>query len=644
MRYGLWLVLLLFGTVGMGQEIPSTEDFPSNYSSEPQGEFEEAPDTLSIYYFFADNPEEEYAFSDSTLNNYYHQFDPVRDRELDYAHLGNVGSAHRPIVYEPRFRQGFDIGFSQFDLYTTPAKDLRFYRIDRAYTNLGFNQIGSQSNTRTTAQFSRNFSGGVNLSLDYDRITLSGDQELFPRQLNRNTAFALGLWKHGRQGKYDGFFATAFNEIQQQDNGGIVSGPTEEEGFETPSSAQVFLDEAETQHVYRDLAYTQYLRLNRAGDSLAKENRRNYSLAHSIVYGSSEYKSFDEGVTADSAYYGPFLTDARGLRHFLRLQKVENDFRLRTFKLQEDSGTAAPRRQRDLLELGLKHGVYWLEQEPADSTVNNLFVYGRWHFQPGPGLDLETYAHFGLWNNAGDYRLNGKLSLGIGKLGNLTLEATNQLYEPSVLAQRAYISQRLLWNQDLKKTLETNLRGTYELPAFRLKLSGRYHLINNYVYFDTLGLARQMGTPISILQLVLQKNIKLGAFHLDNTVAAQFASEEDILRLPQLFGKHSLYYRGFWFETLHIRIGLDLRYNTDYFADTYLPIIGQFTLQNEREVEFYPAVDGYLSMRVGRFRAFFKWENATNLLLSDRLFYQTGLYPHPTGSGLRFGIKWRFVD
>lgn len=627
--------------VGRGTQSQVTQD-SSIFAG--QEDFDDV-DTFGVFSFYVDNPNLETPFSDSLLTNYFNQYDPARRRDLDYMHLGNLGSAHRPIVYQTFQRRGFDVGLHQYDLYMTRAADLPFYRLEKAYTNVGYTQGSEQADGYFTAEFSRNFSDGLNFSFDYKRISQIGTQDQYPNQNTRNTALATGLWLHSKDGRYDGYFTFAANTIQQEDNGGISMEPEQGQAFESPSSASVFLEDAQTRHTHREWQYTQYYRLGGQADSTGRQ-RRAYTLSHQVNFGNNTYKFFDAYAIGDTSFYQRFphlQADERGARFFLRHRAIENSFRISTYKLRDTKQANTAREQRDLLEAGITHIHHLVQQEGAPDTVlNNLMLHGRWLLRLGQRLRLNAFGHLNLWDNGGDYQLGGELSFDFGKWGALDVKASNQLYSANLLQSRYYLTQRPVWENDFKQTLETNIRASYKVPAIQLEVGGGYYLFNQLIYFDALGIPRQTGLPVSLVQLVLKKNFKLWRIHLDNVLALQKVSEE-VIRVPDVFGKHSLYYAGTWFRVLEVQLGADLRWNTDYLSDYYNPFIGQFHLQNDRETLLYPALDAFFSMRVRKFRAFFRMENIGNVITPNRLYYQTAYYAFPDAA-FRWGIKWRLTN
>ena len=374
---------------------------------------------------------------------------------------------------------------------------------------------------------------------------------------------------------------------------------------------------------------------------------RTYTLMHRLAYKKGTYRFSDISAFADSSYYKNLLLDFRGLRHYVQTRKIENTFAISTFKPRKP-GADKVKQQSDFFEVGIRHSFNWIDEEVADSTVNNLFLTGKWNFAPSERLKVKTYAHLGLWDNAGDYRVSGELFFDLKKLGQLKLNGVNQLYRPELLQQRFYISSRNAWTNDFKPTLETNLSATYALPKWGFQASGQYHLLNNFIYFDTLATAQQTGAPLSIFQLILQQNIRFGNFHLDNVIVLQ-QTTNDALSLPNLFSKHSFYYDGKWFKRkLQIKLGVDVRMNNSYFSNTYNPLVGQFILQNTQKINFFPAVDASASIKVQQFRFFVKAENMTRLfadavgsIRADEQYYQAALYPIQN-TRFRLGLGWKF--
>ena len=703
------------------------------------GQQKRAVDSTNIYYFYGDNPSLIFPFQDSILNE-FQQFDPIRQRVYDYAHLGNLGSAHRPLVYEPKYRRGFDLGFHQFDLYQKTTNDIPFYKIEQAYTNAAFSQGPTQNDLFFSVKFSRNFDEGLNFVVDHTRINNVGS---YDHQKARHAASAFGFWYHAPSGRYDSYVTFIHNKIFHEDNGGVIE---PQDTILPPFQVDINLDDAKTSFLKNEIAYRQYFYLNRGQkksktpeidpsiaalqdsvlrpkldslansslDSLQKINydssivdslkliksdtippinqapktnlgkgipppsgrppfakggfsggqigakppnakrefdpfppgKRAFTIYHQFKYTSGRYKFYDDDVTDDSLFYAEKLTDFRGVRNFIEFKEVENTFKLQTFKLGEKD-TSGVRRQNDLVEVGLVHRLNFIDQEPIDtSTYQNLFLTGKVDFNPSERLKVRTYAHLGLLNNAGDFRLSGDLVLDLKKIGLLQIDVINQLYSPSLIQHRFYVSQRQIWENDFNRTLETSIGGTYSLPRFKFSATVRNQLITNYIYIDTASTVRQHGTAINILQLMVRKDFKFGPISFNNLLVFQNISE-NVIRLPHVYSKHSLFIEGRIFKKVMLaRLGFDVRFATAYQADTYNPLIGQFHIQNNEELPITPLVDVFFSFKISKLRFFLKAENWMPVF-NEKYNYQTTDYALPFGwtrGGLRFGLSWRMVD
>jgi len=598
------------------------------------------PDTIGLFRIYPANPFEETPYSDTALHSRVQQYDPARQRKLDYATLGNLGSAARPIFFELPTRRGFDVGLRHYDIYLTPLDSLPFYRLGRAYTDVAYFQGAQQADGYIKARLNTNLGSRVNFSIDYKRISQLGERNQFPNQNTRNTALAAGIWLKSAESTYQVFLGASFNTVEQEDNGGILQEPLVDDEFASPQSAVVFLQEAQTRYNLRQAGVRQHLRLE-----LPRNPQRVFLLSHAFTFGAYRYKFSDPRVAEDTAFYQDFPAfgqDLRGVRFLLEGLEMSNRVDVQFFA-EEPGGNFKPKRQKGLFKAGLKHSAFRWDQTPLDTVVNNLFLIGQAAFRPNPRLDVEVFGHFGLWDNAGDYRIAGRLRIPLGKLFAFEASAENQLFSPTYLQRQLVLNERFIWREDFAKTVATKLQAGLKIPAIGLELSGQYQLLNNYIYFDSLGLPKQINAPVNVAQLTLVQPIRFWRFSLENTLALQ-TSSADVIRLPVLFGKHSFYYRGTLFRVLRVKIGLDLRYTTRYFPDYFQPVTGQFVLQNGREASFYPSTDGFLAMRVTKFRAFVKWENMERLFIGDRFFYLSGFSPVPTGPGFRIGIRWRFEN
>lgn len=637
------LVISSWGVIAQIPDITGSGRGPGQQNSTPQNPDYFAEDTSKIFYYYADRPAVEYLFSDSLIGKYAVQYDPIRERDWDYVHQGHLGSAHQPVVFDPIPRAGFDVGFHQYDLYIRPPEQLPFYNITRPFTNLEYAQVAEQSNGFVEAQFSRNFAQGINLSIDYHRINQIGTQTKFTNQDIQHTSLSFGLAIRGATDKYQGFLSVASNTMRQENNGGIKEEPSGVEGFNSPTSATVFLNSAETRYALRELSYTHYLNLRGGVDTVKNKLRRNYAIGHAIGLSANKYKMFADTTGISATVMENLLVDPRGIRHFIEYEKISNHFFIRSFKPEENNSQSSDRNRKGFFQLGLEHAIYFIDQEATDSTINTLFARGRLNVALRDRLFFRGEAALGLLDQVGDYRISGQLLIDLKGIGSLEVKAANQLATPNLVQSRLYINQQKFWDNDFNKTLSTTLEASYTQPKLGLKLTGRYHLVNNFIYFDTLGTARQTGVPLSVFQLILQEDLKVGVFSLDNVLILQ-SSSEDELRVPDFYTKHSLYYQDTWFKFLLIRIGADLRLQDTYRANYYNPLIGQYILQERQEVELYPALDVYATFRVTKFQAFFKWENMVQNFDQNSLFYLTALHPHPNASGFRVGFSWRFWD
>lgn len=616
-----------------------------NRRGSPQEQREQILDTFGIYTFRVDNPNVEDNWRDSLLDQ-FQRYEPGRKPAFDWATIGQLGGAAYRLRYEPVHRYGTEIGLRQFDLYQTDGRNLDFYRLEHPFTYLNYARGSEQEDYQVEAKFSRNFADGVNLVIDYERLSQQGDQDQFPGQALRNTHVATGFSVRPPGSRYEGFFTFAANTYEQLQNGGVVDSTIQFNNNGEVDNLQnitPYLEDTRLRYSYRQVMATQSLQFGGKRDSLSGAERRAFTLRHRLRIDNRRHRLSSDVTQQDTAnFYRRFpnlLLDLRGLRNQIEQNTIENDLSISTFRRAKSGASATV--QKDVIEAGLTHQYHRIRQD-GDSTVNNLIAHAKLGFRPSDRLNLLVNGQLNLVGQTGDYRVEGEGTLNLGAAGMLELRALNQLYAPDLVQQIYRINGDDLWNNRFGKTLELRLEGAYTLPVVRIRAGLAYSLLTNYVYFNEEGLPTQASDVNSLLQLTAERDFRFGKWNLTNRILLQEA-DQDVFRLPRLYGEHSFYYAGKWFGVLNVNLGVDIRYASGFQPYYYNPIIQQFHLQERQRTGFQHQVDPFFSMRVTRFRFFVKYIQANNFWQPEQFLYLTADHPYPDAA-VRWGVSWRLLD
>lgn len=576
---------------------------------------------LVYTYFTTDNIDERKIYSDTLFKDNFRNYDPAKKERWPYANLGNNGSASHSLAYFKEVPKAVDFGQHQFDPYKYGLEDLRLYTVNRAVSNLFFSNQGARENFFVGADFSRPFTDGSQLSLQYRRISQAGD---YTQQTIKHTNLGLSFWY--QNGRYQSIFSL-LNNVETSENSGGVS---DLENLTNPifgirSNIPVVLSSAFTRHQERALHYNQYLRL--AGSQSGFEVRAH----HHLEIGGGYFQFYDDNINslADLEFYGDFASDTRGLRFDTEFTKLSNSFSLQGTK---DNGLA--------LDLGLSYDFTSIDEHPISSNVNDLFLNFKGVI-PYKGQLLNTKAWIGLGSANATFALEGSLDLSLKGIIDLTAGIETYRHRPSRIANQLYVSEVLQWDNNLDKIFGTVLKGEFSIPSVNLSGTLRQTVENNSIYFGTDAKPRQVGDVYSATVLDFKHSIELGHFGMDNYFLTQVFSE-NVYKLPSFISKHNIYWEGLLIKgNLLGRLGIETTLVPTHEANAFMPLTGQF-YQGEEETQFYPNTDIYFLAKVSDLRIFFKYENATDFLVDDIPFY---VLRHPQNDGrFRFGFRWILKD
>src|SRR5262249_41577369 len=135
---------------------------------------------------------------------------------------------------------------------------------------------------------------------------------------------------------------------------------------------------------------------------------------------------------------------------------------------------------------------------------------------------------------------------------------------------------------------------------------------SNYTYFSDYYHTDQASGVFNLLQVSAEKTFKLTR-HLRwvAELTLQQKAGNAPINVPLVYTRHRIGYEGsLGFPSLKLSTGLEIKYNTNYKADGYSPVMGQFFYQDTATLSRnLPTLNAYLHFRIRSFLAFVRGEN-----------------------------------
>ena len=141
----------------------------------------------------------------------------------------------------------------------------------------------------------------------------------------------------------------------------------------------------------------------------------------------------------------------------------------------------------------------------------------------------------------------------------------------------------------------------------------------------------------------INKQFDFGKFHWFNQFTYQYIANRSTIPLPELVAYSSFYYKTPMFKNaLTLQLGFDVKYHSKINGYAYMPAIGAFYLQNNKEFGNYPNASFYGVVKIKRMRGFLKVSNFNSMFMAPTYYL---LYKIPDNPfSINFGISWEFYD
>lgn len=554
---------------------------------------------------------------DKTIDEIRHVNAVYRIENMFYQQLSTEGSPHKPLLFQLSDLLSFNYQPSVYNAVKFTRENIKFYNVFKPYSELRY------SNTLNTSRYfsvihAQNVYKNIHLGFQYDVNYTTGS---FDKSQIMNQFFNATLRFKNKKETYEGYLGFIRNRAMQNESGGLKSDSSFAAGeFSSLNAYPVNLSMAYSKWKSVDAFLVQKFNFGK----LIKDSSiiSNLSLVHELSYFSNARLYVDANPM--EGFYQNFYFDTLKTNDSLSTQRIQNSLSLRNEK-------TIP------FEIGIKHDYVLFADSLNNERSSNFTPFVNLGLDVS-GFKLNFLAEYIISNN----RYNEDFQIG-GNVEFKNLYANIRLMNKSVdYFYNRYWTNNFKWENNFSKTnmFNTNLGYNHkEKLAFNIG----YFLLNDLVYINNNLLPQQTNKPTSIIQASLLHNLKLGIFNLKGVMTLQKLSSEEAIRVPVFQAKQGISINFKMFnQKLQTQLGFDFRYNTSYFADSFMPAMGAFVHQDKVKIGNYLFTDFFVQAQIDRVKFFVALCHPYAGVFENN-YYLTPHYPSEK-LNLRYGVTWMFFD
>jgi hypothetical protein len=581
-------------------------------------------------------------------------------KEYDYNYLRRDIFGLMPFPNEGQTYNTLDFGLNKFNAYPEfgfkakhfnylEVDDIKYYSVATPLTEIYFKTVMEQGqnvdalitlNTSERFNFSIAFKGLRSLGKYINQLTSAGNFRFTSSYFTKNK-------------KYYANFHFTGQDLLNGENGGLTipsDFESEDEAFRNRPRLQVFLSDAKSFLKGKRLFLDHNFRIN------SKDANNNLLITHQFNY---EYKFFEYNQANLDSEIG---TGTGAFKRFGNVSSAAitkvNDH-TRYDRLYNKLGAIYENKTLGKFQFFIENFnykyYYKLVQTVGSvtfpnqlkATINSIggqyeYRKNKWNGKAMLSNSISTQAFRNFDTNL-DYQIDDKNKVSfqyqnISKLPNLNY----------LLNQSAYINYT--WLNNFKNEKINNL--IVNANTQWINATAQFTILNDYLYFQDVEqvVNQQLVTPhqysgtINYLSLKAAKEFKFKKWALDNTFLYQKVTQKEaILNVPDITLRSTIYFSDTVFKNaMFLQTGITINYFTEYFANDYNPILGEFFVQNEKQIGNFPMLDFFVNARVKQTRIFLKAEHF-NSSFTGNTYYSAPNTPYRDFM-IRFGLVWNFFQ
>jgi hypothetical protein len=652
MRILFFLFFLASPTLLFSQEKTNKNfDINSKYNSSDSIKKKKEPvATIDMYRIITLDRDTTYVDTSLTIQKEY-SHNNLRKDLFGLLSFPNEGQTYNTLQYSlTDFSPLPEFGFKAKHFNFLEANQINYYSVATPVTELYYKST-MQKGQSTDAFITLNTSKNLNFSIAYRGLRSEGK---YINQLASTGNFRFTVSYNTKNKRYYANAHYTYQDILNEENGGITTisdFESEDPKYNNRQRLEVYFNDAKSFLKGKRIFIDHNFRINpkMGSNNLYVTHQFNYenkffeynqatvpsTVGSEIVYRFGE--SFVNSDINDQTRYNRMYNKIGLIYENTTLGKFQffaDDFRSNYYYNQVlifDDGTVPNAFSQNINNVG---GQY----EYQKNKWHGKFLYSRSVTnQSLSNLDAQL-----------KYDLNEKIKLSF-QYQNIN-KLPNNNYN---LYQSSYIQYN--WSNNFKNEKINAISANAQTPWFNASL--QYSVLNDHLYFHDVSTAAQMAVhtqiiaptqydkTINYLSLKANKEFKFGKFALDNTVLYQKVGQSDnVLNVPEIVTRNTLYYSNYFFKkkALFLQTGISFNYFTKYLANEYNPVIGEFFVQNKKEIGNYPNLDFFINAKIQRTRIYLKAEHFNSSFTGNN-FYASPNMPSRDFT-IRFGLVWNFFN
>ena len=582
---------------------------------------------------------------DTSLSiNKYYKLNFLRKDNFELIPFSNTGAAYNELGFNYKSDMYAEMGAKNKNIAYDNAEDVVYYDLPTPFTELMYRSVFEQGQL-LDAVYSVNTSREFNFSIERKGLRSLGNFQNF---LTSSSNFKFTTNYSSKSKKYYLRSHYSNQKLFAEQNGGISDLDVDnfENGVNQYLDRGVFDPNFENAHneLLGKRFYIDQLYKFHQNDTLKTNKLEVYN---SILFEDKGYKFqqnslddfFGEGFSNqeinDKIYLTSFIVDAGLNFKSTALGNIsaglifrDDNYSIQNFELEDfiDSSQSI-----NSSTIYISAGYSKKIKETKFNFIFKNHIFGD--------------SQSGLIKSNIEFDLKNQNSLNVGfSILNSMPDYNQRLYSSN------YINYN--WNNDFQNVETRTLNLNLKLKKL-LNINIDYVNIQNNIQFEEIETGSdddgfiynvkpiQHDGKLDLFKVRLNRSIVFGKFSVDSALLFQKSMSEDIIKIPQIISRNTIYYSTDMFKkALYLQTGFGVKYFSKFYMNGYDPLLAELYIQKNKEIGDFPLIDFFINAKIQQTRLYFKFEHF-NSSFTGYNYYSAPNYPYRDFS-FRFGLVWNF--